>query len=151
MCPHKRAFVLEHGIVGDDPNTGNLYVSCKPLPPFQICTTEQRPSGPMHKRNFSLTSGACLNDNNFSILTFDVKVEDGSDDISVLLPDPEDLDQVIATGRWMVKRDTAKAIDGEDQDIGGIEIVGPPEGKDADAQAGGCASGPVCGDSKLDW
>jgi nitrite reductase/ring-hydroxylating ferredoxin subunit len=29
MCPHKRAFVLEHGIIGDDPNTGNIYVSCK--------------------------------------------------------------------------------------------------------------------------
>ena len=28
MCPHKRAFVLEHGIIGDDPNSGNLYVSC---------------------------------------------------------------------------------------------------------------------------
>lgn len=29
MCPHKRAFVLEHGIVGDDPSTGSVYVSCK--------------------------------------------------------------------------------------------------------------------------
>jgi len=28
MCPHKRAFVLDHGIVGDDLD-GNLYVSCK--------------------------------------------------------------------------------------------------------------------------
>lgn len=27
MCPHKRAFVLDHGIVGDDKD-GNLYVSC---------------------------------------------------------------------------------------------------------------------------
>jgi len=27
MCPHKRAFVLDHGIIGDDKD-GNLYVSC---------------------------------------------------------------------------------------------------------------------------
>lgn len=27
MCPHKRAFVLDHGIVGDDKD-GNLYISC---------------------------------------------------------------------------------------------------------------------------
>ena len=27
MCPHKRAFILDHGIVGDDKD-GNLYVSC---------------------------------------------------------------------------------------------------------------------------
>lgn len=103
----------------------------------------------MHKRNFSLTSGACLNDNNFSILTFDVKVEDGSDDISVLLPEPEDLDKVIATSRWMVKRHTAKDIDGEDPDIGGIEIVGPDGAGVSAAQAGGRVS--QCGDSKLDW
>jgi nitrite reductase (NAD(P)H) len=29
MCPHRRAFVLDHGIVGDDAS-GNLYVSCEP-------------------------------------------------------------------------------------------------------------------------
>lgn len=36
MCPHKRAYVLENGMVGEDKNK-NLYVSC-----------------PMHKRNFIL-------------------------------------------------------------------------------------------------
>lgn len=34
MCPHKRAFVLDHGIVGDDKD-GNLYVSC----PYVFLTT----------------------------------------------------------------------------------------------------------------
>ena len=29
MCPHKRAFVLEHGIIGDDPKSGGIYVSCE--------------------------------------------------------------------------------------------------------------------------
>ena len=36
MCPHKRAFVLDHGIIGEDKNN-NVYVSC-----------------PLHKRNFIL-------------------------------------------------------------------------------------------------
>ena len=98
----------------------------------------------MHKRNFSLTSGTCLNDDNYSIITFDVKVEDGSDDIYVLLPEPEHLDQVIATSKWMVKRDTAKLLDGEESTI---EIVGPDDGQAA--QSGGCAS--ACGDKKLEW
>ncbi|KAI0338846.1 nitrite reductase [Trametopsis cervina] len=134
MCPHKRAFVLEHGIIGDDPNTGNIYVSC-----------------PMHKRNFSLHSGSCLNDDQYSILAFDVQVDADSDDISVLLPESKELDALIGTSRWMVKRDTAKALDGEGQDIdisGGVEIVGPPADSDI---GGGCASESMCGDSKLDW
>lgn len=33
MCPHKRAFVLDHGIVGDDKD-GNLYVSCPCVDPY---------------------------------------------------------------------------------------------------------------------
>ncbi len=31
MCPHRRAFVLDHGIIGDDPKSGSLYVSCARL------------------------------------------------------------------------------------------------------------------------
>ena len=98
----------------------------------------------MHKRNFSLTSGTCLNDDNYSIITFDVKLD--GDDISVLLPNAEDLDKVIATHRWMIKRDTARELDGEllAAANSGIEIVGPK-----DEAGGGCAS--ACGDSKLQW
>ena len=44
QCPHKRAMVLDHGIIGEDKDK-NPYVSC-----------------PLHKRNFNLTSGNCLND-----------------------------------------------------------------------------------------
>lgn len=97
----------------------------------------------MHKRNFSLTSGVCLNDDNYGIITFNVKVE--GDDIYVLLPDAKDLDQVIATNLWMIKRDTAKRLDSDAQAKDStVEIVGPK------AQAGsGCGS--VCVDSKLEW
>jgi nitrite reductase (NAD(P)H) len=82
MCPHKRAFVLDHGVVGDDPN-GNLYVSC-----------------PLHKRNYKLDNGECLNDDNFGIMAFEVKEED--DFLLVRLPEPEELDEVIGTEKWMV-------------------------------------------------
>ena len=97
----------------------------------------------MHKRNFSLTNGSCLNDDNYSIIAFDVKAE-GSE-ISVLLPEPEDLAKVTATSRWMVKRDTAKILDnGVSLKANMIDIVGP-----RDEQVSGCAS--TCGDSKLEW
>ncbi|KAJ3475533.1 hypothetical protein NLI96_g11777 [Meripilus lineatus] len=122
MCPHKRAFVLEHGIIGDDPTSGAIYVSC-----------------PMHKRNFNLASGDCLNDENYSILSFEVKVED--DAIFVLLPETTELDAVIGTQKWMVRRDSSL------RNSGSVEIVGP---KDVDATMGnGCAN--HCGDSRLDW
>ena len=97
--------------------------------------------GPMHKRNFLLNSGNCLNDDRYSILAFDVKIEDdGSNDISVLLPEPEDLEQVIGTQRWIVRKDTAKVLDGDGHDIDGVEVVGPNGGE--------CGS--ACG-GKLDW
>lgn len=104
----------------------------------------------MHKRNFSLKSGDCLNDADYSILTFDVKVHMETEDILILLPDPEDLDAVIATGKWMVKRDAEGTLDT------GIEIVGPDgssvakHGTETAATEIGCAGG-TCGDTKLDW
>ncbi|CAL1707574.1 unnamed protein product [Somion occarium] len=124
MCPHKRAFVLEHGLVGDDPSTGNVYVSC-----------------PMHKRNYALDSGTCLNDDNYSILAFEVRAE--ADDILLLLPDASALDAVIGTSKWMVRQATA-----ESRQRGGdaIEIVGPAEEETSAA----CAK-PLCGSTALDW
>src|SRR5437660_1478262 len=61
MCPHKRAFVLADGIVGDD-EKGIIKVSC-----------------PMHKKNFSLENGECLSgDTGLKLMTFDLKIEDNS-------------------------------------------------------------------------
>lgn len=85
----------------------------------------------MHKRNFTLKSGACLNDDAYSILSFDVMVE--GDDVLLLLPEAEELDSVIGTSKWMVRHATAALVDG------GVEIVGPEEG--------GCGGM----DKKLDW
>jgi len=77
MCPHKRAFVLDHGLVGDDPQ-GNLYVSC-----------------PLHKRNFNLESGKCTNDPELSILAFKVREQSGL--IQLNLPPADELQDVIGT------------------------------------------------------
>ncbi|RPD71067.1 nitrite reductase [Lentinus tigrinus ALCF2SS1-7] len=134
MCPHRRAFVLDHGIIGDDPKSGSLYVSC-----------------PMHKRNFSLTTGECLNDDSYGVVTFDVKTD--GDDVLLLLPEPEDLDIVMGTSKWMVRQATAELIDRGATQQSTVEIVGPTESVEAASGVAveqGC-SGSSCNGEKLDW
>ena len=55
----------------------------------------------MHKRNFNLTTGECLNDDSYGIIAFDAKTE--GDDLMLLLPEPDDLNGVIGTSKWMVR------------------------------------------------
>ncbi|KAI6019777.1 hypothetical protein F5J12DRAFT_904177 [Pisolithus orientalis] len=108
MCPHKRAFVLDHGIVGDD-KQGDIYVSC-----------------PLHKRNFRLSDGTCLNDMH-----------------------PEELDAVIGTSKWMIKQATAEILSrggGQGIEIAADHLDGPPA-----ATTGAGCNGDSCGDSTLDW
>ncbi|KAI0638758.1 nitrite reductase [Trametes polyzona] len=131
MCPHRRAFVLDHGIIGDDPKTGSLYVSC-----------------PMHKRNFDLTSGACLNDESYGIVPFQVKTD--GDDLLLLLPDEGELDAVIGTSKWMVRQAQAEVFDKASADAS-IEVVGPSDSLLADGSDAKTCNGTSCGGSKLDW
>ncbi|KAH7052055.1 hypothetical protein B0J12DRAFT_61879 [Macrophomina phaseolina] len=90
MCPHKRAFVLADGLIGDDQKTDKLWVSC-----------------PYHKRNYNLKgeqAGACGNDAEVSIATFPVEErEDGW--VYVKLPPVEELDALLGTSRWQVKKE----------------------------------------------
>ncbi|OCF75267.1 nitrite reductase [NAD(P)H], large subunit [Kwoniella mangroviensis CBS 8886] len=134
MCPHKRAFVLDHGIVGDDKN-GNLYVSC-----------------PLHKRNFNLDNGDCTNDESLKILTFQAKIDESGQFVEVKLPPEEDLDSVIGSSKWMVKKATAEAF-GRNAATA-IEIVEPSgeleKGANTKTNGNGCSSG-GCGDSALEW
>lgn len=116
MCPHKRAFVLDHGIVGD--KDGELYVSC-----------------PLHKRNFKLDNGDCINDSEYSVLAFEVRPEGGK--LLVLLPPEDELDMVIGASKWMVRKDTAKEMGG----IAASSLGGSGCGGDS----GGC------GNPKLEW
>ena len=89
MCPHKRSFVLSDGLIGDDAKTGNVWVSC-----------------PNHKRNYTLggeQAGRCSNDDEVSIATFPVEErEDGQ--IYLKLPPVHELDGVLGTKKWMVKK-----------------------------------------------
>jgi nitrite reductase (NADH) large subunit len=76
MCPHKKAFVLSRGIVGDQ--LGTPKVAC-----------------PLHKKTFSLETGESLQGENYDIRTFPVKVEDGN--VFLELPSTEILDELLAT------------------------------------------------------
>lgn len=49
--------------------------------------------------NVKFRSGECLNDEDFSILSFDVKEENG--DVYLRLPESDELDAVIGTSKWM--------------------------------------------------
>ncbi len=75
MCPHKQEFVLSRGIIGD--TNGIPKVAC-----------------PVHKKTFSLKDGAGLNDPDYSIRTYPVKVE--GDDVLLQLPPAEQLANVPA-------------------------------------------------------
>jgi len=89
MCPHKRAFVLSDGLIGDSGD--KLWVSC-----------------PYHKRNYNLAGegvvkGGCSNDEEVSIAVFEVKEgEDGM--VYLKLPPVHELDGVLGTKKWMVKK-----------------------------------------------
>lgn len=76
MCPHRKAFVLSRGIIGDA--SGVPKVAC-----------------PLHKKTFSLETGASLQDEEYNIRTFPVKVEDNA--VFLKLPPASVLDQLLAT------------------------------------------------------
>ncbi|KAJ3309901.1 hypothetical protein HDV04_005531 [Boothiomyces sp. JEL0838] len=87
MCPHKRAFVLHDGLVGDDAN-GNPIVTC-----------------PLHKREYNISAdrvlGGTSSDPAMSVATFEVKEEFGM--IYVRLPPVAEIDSQLGTSRWMVR------------------------------------------------
>ena len=76
MCPHKKAFVLSRGIIGDAQGTPKI--AC-----------------PLHKKTFCLKSGACLSGEDYEVLTFSVKVKDN--DVYLELPPQDELDATLST------------------------------------------------------
>lgn len=77
MCPHKQAFVLSQGLVGD--SAGTPKVAC-----------------PLHKKQFSLEDGLELGaEEPLSIITFPIKVE--GDDVFVELPAEPEVDAILGT------------------------------------------------------
>ncbi|KFA65808.1 hypothetical protein S40285_05369 [Stachybotrys chlorohalonatus IBT 40285] len=148
MCPHRRAFVLADGLVGED-EKGREYVSC-----------------PLHKRNYLLESnqkegGGSCSDTDYSIMTFEAKADEENDAILLKLPPTDALDAVLSTTKWMLK----KAQEETDKlgGSGNVEIAEPlPADKMEErknrfhakmGQQPEPASTPKasCGDSSLDW
>ena len=76
MCPHKKAFVLSRGMIGDA--DGVPKVAC-----------------PLHKKTYSLQSGECLSGDDYAVRTFPVKAEE--DNVYLELPPTEVLDKLLAT------------------------------------------------------
>lgn len=104
----------------------------------------------MHKRNFALATGECLNDASYGVITFDVKTD--GDNLLLLLPEPEDLDAVIGTSKWMIRQATAELLDrggalSDESDQGVVEIVGLA----ASVQESGAGTGCDGLDAKLSW
>jgi nitrite reductase (NADH) large subunit len=88
MCPHKHSFVLARGIIGDQ--GGVPKVAC-----------------PLHKKTFSLETGAGLSDPELAIRVFPVKVED--DKVFLQLPPTHELDVDLATELHCVRGCAAAA------------------------------------------
>ncbi len=76
MCPHKKAFVLSRGIIGDA--SGEPKIAC-----------------PLHKKTFSLKTGESLQSEEYRIATFPVKVVEGS--VFLELPSIETIDAQFKT------------------------------------------------------
>lgn len=93
MCPHKRTFALSEGLIGDNPKSDKLWVSC-----------------PFHKRNFTLNgadAGKCSNDDEVNIAIFPVEErEDGW--VYLKLPPVDELDARLGTSKWRVKKGEGK-------------------------------------------
>lgn len=83
MCPHKQAFVLSQGIIGDA--AGEPKVAC-----------------PLHKKTFSLDDGELIGEGDLRILTFPVKIEE--DDVLVELPKVEEVDAILGTNGLRVQK-----------------------------------------------
>jgi nitrite reductase (NAD(P)H) len=90
MCPYKRAFVLSDGLIGEDLASNKLWISC-----------------PYHKRNYEMKgtdAGRCGNDETVNIATFAVEERDDGW-VYVKLPPVEELDAVLGTAKWKIKKD----------------------------------------------
>lgn len=76
MSPKRRAFVLSEGLLGSA--DGVPKIAC-----------------PLHKNQFALTTGECIDDPSLQIMTFNVRVTDGR--VEAFLPPTSKLDSVLST------------------------------------------------------
>lgn len=144
MCPHKRAFALSDGLIGDDSSKDQLWVSC-----------------PVHKRNFELkgeNAGNCLTDSSMNIATFPVEArEDGL--VYVKLPPVEELDSVLGTTKWRLSKEGEenpfeamdKKLKPQMKGRKGLQTSHLPNGLGAPGKAQAILAGGEKGSSWMDW
>ncbi|KAF9729165.1 hypothetical protein PMIN06_000071 [Paraphaeosphaeria minitans] len=144
MCPHKRAFVLSDGLIGDDIKNNKLWVSC-----------------PYHKRNYELSgpeAGRCANDEQVNIATFPVEErEDGF--VYVNLPSVEELDSVLGTSKFKIKKDETsdpfealdKKLKASQKGRKGFAVSHLKDGMGEQTRAGMILAGGERGAGGLDW
>ncbi|RYP10063.1 hypothetical protein DL764_000921 [Monosporascus ibericus] len=121
MCPHKRAFALSDGLIGQDlssscsgaANPNDARNGEKEETQGEVTESGAKTAAapwiscPFHKRNYDLSSGACRNDDALSIATFDA--EERADGLVYLrLPPVEELDAALGTSKWKVKKGDAE-------------------------------------------
>lgn len=144
MCPHKRAFVLSDGLIGDDLASNKLWVSC-----------------PYHKRNYELSgpdAGKCGNDDQVNIATFPVEERDDGW-LYVKLPSVEELDSVLGTSKFVVKKDeTEDPFVGLDRKLRasekgrkGVRVSHLQNGLGEQGKAAAILAGGERGAGGLDW
>jgi NAD(P)H-dependent nitrite reductase small subunit len=92
MCPHKQAFVLSQGIIGD--SEGVQKVAC-----------------PLHKKSFALEDGHEIGEGDLKILTFPVKIL--ADKVFVELPAEPELDAILGTNGLRVQKSDCVDISGD--------------------------------------
>lgn len=66
-------------------------------------------SCPLHKRNFRLDTGECINDDEYKVLAFEVQ-ESEQGKLLVKLPPPDQLDALIGSTKWMVRMGAFRGI-----------------------------------------
>ncbi|KIX04140.1 nitrite reductase [NAD(P)H], large subunit [Rhinocladiella mackenziei CBS 650.93] len=152
MCPHRRTFGLSDGLVGEttspDCQGSKLYISC-----------------PYHKRNFQLNgevdfdkkdagAGSCSNDSSMSIATFPAEERDDGW-VYLKLPPVQELDRVLGTSKWIVKKDEGpKPFESLDKKFGLNKGLRPARTAGAMSGTGNVnASRPVgvAAQRRIDW
>lgn len=141
MCPHKRAFVLSDGLIGDDIKNNKLWVSC-----------------PYHKRNYELggeNAGKCGNDDDVNIATFPVEARDDGH-VYVKLPPVEELDGVLGTSKFITKKgETGDPFEALDKKIlkgqKGTLVSHLENGLGQKAKANAILAGGEKGAGGMDW
>ena len=107
-------------------------------------------SCPLHKRNFALTDGKCLNAADYSIVTFEVRRTESGGEIQLLLPPREDIDAVLGTEKWLNRQAESEAL-GLNAAMQVRMIDNTRHFHSQGTSLTGCSGMSACSDKRLEW